>query len=1056
MINSYLVFKFVQAKYSKLKFMKPRLILLLIFLFSSIQAFSQEVLVKGSVVSAEDNQPILGANVIIIGTNKGTTTDFDGNYTLKVNKGEILEFRFLGFITQKITILKQTKIDIVLKPDVEALDEIVVIGYGTQKRADLTGSVTSIKSEDLLKQPAYTAVKSVQGKLSGVNIIASDSPGASPKVIIRGIGTASAGSDILYIVDGIQTNNISNINPADIETMDVLKDAASSSIYGMDAANGVIIITTKKGKLGKTKVNFTSTYGVTSILNKVKMANGSQYVTYFNENQETLGQYKLALNQKYDTDWYEELTSLGFSTNNNISFSGATETNNYFFSYNNYEEEGILENQTISRNTIRINNTFKAFDKKLKITSNITGTFTKSNPKPFGAFNSAYRQSPLVPVRFPDGHFGTNDVNITTGIVGYDFQPGEQIGGLNSVGNPYAQIYFTNAKNLGTNLQGMFEAELKLTNNLRIASRIGLTKKYRRTRIFNPIKNRFIQAGDPITDTEQEFLIRKEADPDNTSYANNSLSYTQNESTRYNWDTYITYKKRINNHSFNAVAGITRGQRNDIFESTILGYEVPEKEQYWSIEFADSANYDNISDQFFTTPQTQLSYFGRLQYNFDSKYFIQANIRRDGISTFKENKNFFGNFPSFSIGWVLTEENFLNDNKTLDFLKIRGGWGQVGNSSVPFNELDINTSTRSSDVNYVFGPNQELVYGAALGAPIFPISWEVTEETNLGLDFKMFNSKLSGAIDLYNRQTKDAILLVSPLRNSPNEDRFYDTGADVTNKGIEIELNWSDNINDDLSYNIGVVYSYNKNNVENVKAAYDGQIGGSLSNGQNTKRLEEGQPLYAWWMLEADGIWQNQNEIDNNPKVGSPKPGHIRYKDQNDDGVIDDKDKRFFGSYLPTYNLGINLGVKYKNIDFSVDAFGVGGNKVYNGLKGTRINGGENITAEVFNNRWTGDGSTNIHPGAQRDSKASSYYLEDGSFLRINNISLGYTINKDVLFDLAKIRIYATAQNPFMFTNYTGFTPELIGSGSTSGISGIELRAYPNTKTLLFGINVEL
>lgn len=1035
--------------------MKPKLILILTFLFS-IQGFSQETLISGTVTDAQDNIPIPGVNVIVKGTNNGTTTNFDGGYSINVNKGDVLEFSYLGFSTQRIKVTTQTEINITLKTDVESLNEVVVIGYGTQKRADLTGAITSVKSEELLKQPSYTAEKSIQGKLSGVNIITSDAPGASPKVIIRGVGTASAGSSILYIVDGIQTNSISNINPADIETIDVLKDAASSAIYGMDAANGVIIITTKKGRIGKTKVQFSSKYGTTSLLNKVEMANGSQYVTYFNENQATLGQYLLSENQRYDTDWYDELTDIGFSTNNNVSFSGATETNDYFFSFNNYEEDGILEQQTVSRNTIRANNTFKVFNKKLRITSNISGSFTKSNPKPFGAFNNAYRQSPLVPLRFPDGHFGTNDVNITTGVVGFESQPGEQVGGLNSVGNPYAQVFFTNTKNLGTNLQGMFEAELKLTPNLKIASRIGLTKTYRRTRVFNPIKSRFLLSGDPVTDTEEEFTIRKEADPDNTSFANNSLSYTNNETTRYNWDTYLTFDKKINKHTINAVAGITKGKRNDVFESTILAYEVPEQEQYWSIEFANSANYDNISNQFFSTPQTQLSYFGRFQYNFDGKYFLQANFRRDGISTFKENNEFFGNFPSFSLGWVLTKENFLKDIDALSFLKIRGGWGQVGNSAVPFNELDINTSNRSSDVNYVFGPNQELIFGAALGAPIFPISWEVTEETNIGLDFKTLNSRLSGSVDLYNRSTKDAILLVNPLRNSPNEDSFYDTGADVTNKGIEVELNWRDNINDNFSYNIGVVYSYNKNNVENVKAAYDGQIGGSLNNGQNTKRLEEGQPLYAWWMLEAEGVWQNQDEIDNNPKIGSPRPGHIRYKDQNGDGSIDDKDKKFFGSYLPTYNLGINLGVNYKSLDFSIDAFGVGGNKVYNGLKGTRINGGENVTAEVFNNRWTGDGSTNVHPGAQRDSRASTYYLEDGSYLRINNITLGYTINKKALNDIAKVRVYATAQNPFMFTKYTGFTPELIGSGSTAGVSGIELRAYPNTKTFLFGISVEL
>lgn len=1044
--------------------MKAKLKLFLLFLFVCALGYAQEKTITGSVTSLEDGMPLLGVNVIVKGTSNGTSTDFDGNYSIKADKGQVLEFTYVGFKPISLTVADQTILNISMETDAQSLSEIVVIGYGTQKRSEVTGAITSIKSEELLKQPFINAAQSVQGKLSGVNIINSDAPGATPKVIIRGVGTASAGEDILYIVDGIQVNGITNINPQDIETIDVLKDASSSAIYGMDAANGVVIITTKKGKKGQMKIEASSFYGAKTVLNQIKMANAQQYITYFNENQTAIGTsdtYQLAPAnlQPADTDWYDELTDVGFSNSNNFAVSGASDISSYFFSFNNYNEDGILDDQDISRNTIRLNNTFNLFDNKLKITSSLSSAFTKATPKPFGAFNDAYRQAPIVPVRYPDGHFGTNDVNETTGIQGFVAGPGETIGGLNSIGNPISSVFFANNLNRATDLQGIFEAEVKITDYLKASSRVGLTKAYGRNRSFNDIRGRFVLSGDPVSDTLESFLNLQTLNPENEQYANNSLNYTTTENFTYNWDSFLTFDKKFaDKHNVNVLLGITKGKRGDFYFSSITAYDVPSQEQYWSVEFnnnTDGVNYETVANQTFSTVTTQLSYFGRLQYNYDGKYLAQFNIRRDGVSTFKDNAEYFGNFPSFSLGWVLTEENFLSDVKGIDFLKIRGGWGQVGNSRVPFNQFSFNTASGSNNVNYVFGTGQDFVLGASLGAQVFPISWEVTEETNLGLDFRLFDSRLSGAFNVYDRVTKDAILNVQPVLNSPNDQNFFDKGADISNKGIELELSWSDYITEDFSYSFGVVYSYNKNTVENVKSAYDGQIGGSLNNGQITKRLSEGEPLYSWWMYEADGVWQTQEEIDNNPTVGSPNPGHLRYKDQNGDGVIDDRDKKFFGNYLPTYNIGINLGLRYKNLDLSIDAFGAGGNKVYNGLKGTRIDGGENITADVFNDRWTGPGSTNVNPGANRDAIASSYYLEDADYIRINNMTLGYTLN-NVIPEISKIRVYATAQNPFLFTKYSGFTPELVGGGSPEGSSGIELAAYPNTKTFLFGVNIEL
>ncbi|MHA7942254.1 SusC/RagA family TonB-linked outer membrane protein [Formosa sp. 3Alg 14/1] len=1026
---------------------------LLLMLFFSFTAFAQEMEISGVVTSKNDGVPLPGVNIIVKGTSNGVSTDFDGNYSITANKGDKLEFSFIGFKSSTITVGDQNVVNILLEDDVESLNEVVVIGYGTQKRSDLTGAVSSIKSEELLKQPAVNATQSIQGKLSGVNIINTNAPGSDPVVMIRGLGTAASGTTPLYIVDGIQVSGISNINPSDIETMDVMKDAASAAIYGMDAANGVIFITTKKGKSGKAKIALSSYFGATSMLNQVKMSNASEYITYFNEVRTSLGSTDLlSTNQAYDTDWYNELAEVGLSNSNNVAVSGANENINYFFSLNNYNEDGILQGQNLTRNTLRSNNTFNLFDNKVKLTQSFSAALSKETPKPFEAFNEAYRQSPLVPTYYDNGAFGQSDWNTNTGLVGYQGNSS-----LNSIGNPLATVYYKNQKDEVTDLQGSFDLEVKLTSSLKANSRFGATKSYYKSRSFNDIKSQYLTMN--TGQDEADFNALKAANPTTTAYADNNLSYSTSESYRYNWDNYLTFDKIIGKHTINVVAGLTKGSKNNTFNTYQLAYDVPEKEQYWNINFA-SEDYEQTSQQFSSTPINQLSYYGRLQYNFSEKYFLQANIRRDGISTFNNDNNteYFGNFPSFSAGWVLTKESFLSDIENLNFLKVRVGWGKLGNSDVPFNVSTYTTSPGSSNVNYVFGANQDLVYGAALGASIYPISWEITKETNVGLDFQAYSSRLSGSFNYYNRNTENAILNVTPVYTSGEGSNYYDHGAEVLNKGFEIELNWRDNISEDLSYNLGFVFSKNDNNVENVKSAYDGQTGGSLSNGQITKRLQEGQPIYAWWMWEADGVWQNQAEIDSNPHYGTPAPGHLRYKDQNNDGVIDDSDKKYFDSYLPTYNFGINLGVNYKAFDLTVDAFGSGGNKIYNGLKGTSIDGGENIAYDTFANRWTGEGSTNVNPGAARDSYASSYYLEDGDYLRINNITIGYTL-PDLINQVSRIRIYATAKNPFMFTKYSGFTPEIVGSpgaAGASGVSGIELSAYPNTKTFLFGINIDL
>lgn len=1008
--------------------------------------------IKGKVLD-ENGIPLPGVN--ILSSTSSSVSDFDGNFSINAKEGEPITFTFLGYVSQ--TVNAAANMSVSMKVASTELSEVVVVGYGTQKKTDLTSAISTIKSDQISKQPAYNALQSIQGKAAGVNIIANDAPGATPTIIIRGLGTAESGRSPMFVVDGVITGSIANLNPNDIESFDIMKDAASSAIYGSNAANGVVFITTKKGKQGKATIKVNSFYGAKSTLNPVKMANSSQYVTFFNEKQAAIGSPdRLNLNQPYNTDWYDELTGVSFSQSNDISFSGGSENATYYFSFNNYTEDGLLEGHEASRNTLRSSNTLKAIDGKLKITQNFSASFSKSTPKPYGSFTEAYKQAPVVPVYYPDGRFAQSFWNRTTGEVGYIIGPGETGGRLNSIGNPVANAFYQNEKNKMVELQGLIQADYTIVEGLTATSRFGATKSYSKTRIFNDVRGRWLTA-DPIR-TSAQFAANAASNPGVVDWANNSLSYKDVESFRYNWDTYLTFNKSFGKHNLNATAGVTQERKNDIYESYMQGFNVPEQEQYWNINLA-SADYRKVANQFYSTPTQVLSYFGRLQYNFDERYYISGTIRRDGNSIFKQNSKYWGTFPSVSAGWVLTNESFLSDVKNLDFLKLRVGYGEVGNANVPFNATTINTSPGTdggagiNNNNYVFGPNQDLVFGASSGTPVTDLTWEVTKEINAGLDFELLDRRLSGSFDYYNRLNTNAILNITPLLNSPNELNYFDHGGEVRNEGYELALNWKDNISDDFSYSIGVNYARNKNTLESVKPAYDGMTGGSLGDGQITKRIQEGQPLYSWWLLEADGVWQTQAEIDANPHIGSPAPGHLRYKDQNNDGVIDDRDKKFFGSYIPKFSYGININLMYKNFDLSVDGFGVGGNKVYNGLKGKRIDGGENIAEDTFNGRWTGPGSTNTNPGANRDALSSSYFLEDGDYFRINNITLGYTF-KD-MFKISRLRIYGTAQNPFLFTKYSGFTPELNNSGVPRETAGIEVDAYPNIKTFIFGVNIE-
>lgn len=1037
-------------------------LVLCLFFFTFLETFAQSKTITGTVIDSQQ-EPLIGVTIQIKGTKLGTITDFDGNYSLAASVGDVLEFSSIGMTSQSKTVSAgSTVIDVVLAEDDKLLDEVVVIGYGSAKKADLTGSISTVSSKEILKQPSMNAMQSAQGKLAGVNIVADGNPGSNPVITIRGTGTALGGREPLYIVDGFPTDNISTISPSDILSMNVLKDASSASIYGLRAANGVVMITTKRGESGTPKINVDIYAGIKNTRRNVKMANTSQFVTYFNEDMAMQKQYgntkaySLSSQQPYNTDWYDELLHTGFTNNNSVSVSGGSKAVDYFLSYNFYDEKGVLKDQNYQRSTIRNNNVYKFYDDRFKISQTLNISFSQGSPKPLNAFNTAYRQVSLVPVEYTNGRYGASRLNTDTGVMWS--QDGDVDNGkLNSIGNPIFDVNNYNERQKAFTLQAGLEAEFKITDYLKVNTRFGATKYDYKSRVFSNIKNSWLYSQGP-TSTDAEFEALKVASPNSTTYANNSLVLNNSNTLRWTWEGFVTFNKSIDGHNFEAVVGTSREKSNVGDNETMTGYDLPDSSQYWSMNFA-SSNYEKQLIQYQYTRLALASYFGRIQYNYNHKYYFSGTIRRDGSSVFKQGEKYWGTFPSFGLGWTVTEEDFMKDIPFLNFLKLRGNWGKLGNQNIPFNQSTFNTDVSSGNNNYAFG--NIFTTGATIGTPARNLSWEVTRETGVGFDFTVLNNRLSGSFDYYDKMNTNAILLVKPIYSSEFSNDYYDHVAKINNRGIELGLNWSDELPMGLSYNVGVNYSHNTNKVKNISSQYEGTTGGSLSDGQITKRLSNNTALYSWWMFQADGVWQSQEEIDaaiasGDAIYGSPRPGYLKYTDVNGDGVIDDKDKVNAGSYMPKYTYGINISLGYKDFDFSIDGYGVGGNKIYNYLKYARIGGGENISRDTFNDRWTGAGSTNTHPGANREAIASTYYLESGRYFRINNITLGYTF-KDLVFKGSRLRTYITAQNPFIFTPYKGFTPEMVGgdSGAPGNTAGIEMSAYPINRNFLVGFNLQ-
>lgn len=979
----------------------------LLMIILGYNSFAQEI--KGNVID-ENKLPIPEVNVTVKGKNVSSKTDFDGNFIIKAEPGDLLEFSMVGY--DKITLKAQSDMTIVLKESNQLLKEIVVVGYGSKKAGSITGSVAQIKAQDIIKTPAQSAIQAIQGRAAGVNIVTNDEPGANPSIRIRGLGTVLGGRDPLYIIDGIEASSLNGLSPNEIETIDILKDASSLAIYGQKGSNGVVVVSTKKGKSNKLRINYDAYYGMKMIQREVEMSDAYRYVYY---NNSALGSTNyFNFEQPYNTNWLDEITGTGEVQSNHIAMSGGSENVSFYFGATNLKEKGILNGTEFERTNLNSRNEYTFFDKKLKINQSVNVSIGRNTPKPLSAFTNAYKQSPIVPVKFDNGRWGVPLRDPSTGQVAINGSDR-----FNNVGNPAAQLYYTNEKNKNLVLFGNIGAELQLLKELKFNTNFGATFDWSKGYTFTP--SREIWLSQNPTQQAENYPASEPV---------NILQQRRGDSYRWNWDNFFTYSKTIGKHEVTATVGMNRSTSNITESLSGTRWNVPEQSNYWSLDLS-SYNTEVSPGSVVTnrreTPLVSLAYFGRFDYEYDNKFLFSASVRREGISTFQESKR-WAIFPAFSGGWVLSNEDFLKDVKFLNYLKLRGGYGEVGNGNSLY---ALNIPVFAADYNYTFGGTQTIYPGSNQPYQVDPnLTWETMKEIDFGIDFRILDNRLSGSIDVYDRKSENVILPVA-LPSVLSPDLVTLNTGNVSNKGLELSLNWKQEINDNWNYSISGNISFNQNELTDVNNAYFSNfIGGSINNGQWTKQVLVGEALGSFYVYDVTGI---------------DGDGNFTYSDE----------RVVAGSYLPTYTYGLNFSLNYRKFDFSVDTYGVGGNKLYNGKKAQRF-GGENVEYDVLNNFWTPSNPNAANPRPFNEvPRSSTYYIEDGSYLRINNITLGYTFPK-FLDQINKVRLYVTAINPFIFTKFSGYSPELSGNNNADplGSAGIELDAYPTNKTFLMGLNV--
>ncbi|MEO9210304.1 MAG: TonB-dependent receptor [Ginsengibacter sp.] len=985
------------------KKLQPSIFLLILIIavsFLPSAVFAQNK-VTGNVIGI-DGQPIRGASVVENGTSNGAATDALGNFSITVsNLNASLTITSLGYTSQIIALNGRTSLSIILiNSAAKELEQVVVIGYGTQRKRDLTGANTNIKGSDIVNIPALTATQAIQGKVSGVQITNSGAPGSAPNVRIRGVGSILGGADPLYVVDGIITADIRNINNADILSIEILKDASSTAIYGARAANGVLLITTKAGSKGKFSVSYNGYAGVKLLINKVRMAEANLYTIYSNE---AAGANVItSADITGNTNWMKEITRPAIIQNHNISVSCGKNKYRYYLSGGYLNEQGVLKGNDYQRFTVRFNHELNVTS-KLKFGNTLSFSKYTSNNKPYSVFTQAYIASPIYKSKNPDGTYGFTETS--------------------NVGNPLATLDFTHDKSYGIRGSGSIWGEYQITKGLTFRSSFGIDAEQNNGHVYTPVYK--------VSSTQKNEVSQ--------------LTYTSDSIYQWTWDNYFTYQKSFGANDFTVTAGHTAERRNG-WSDRATKSNVPNNESAWKLNFKDTAGaQQNFRDPIGNYYKRE-SYFVRVNYRFMDKYLINATYRRDANSNFSPNHR-WGNFPAIGVGWLIDKENFMKDQKLFSNLKLRASYGLVGNDVVNAGAFDLKPT---KNLYSYFGSNY--INGATITGIVDPnLQWEVTKELDFGLEFGLLDGKLTGIIDYYHKLATKALYTI-PLVDLGFGTSFTTNAADVLNTGVEISLGWKDKINEDLNYSLRANATFNKNLVQNVGIGKALDFG-SLNNGWTATRTLVGQPIGSFWVFKTDGIYQSNAEVNSSPHLINTQAGDFKIVDVNKDGVIDNLDRVFVGSYQPKIYGGFNAAVNWKKFDFSFDVYGNFGNKVYNAKKGVRTGGNYNVEYDVAIKRWIPGSNGNIYPRAFNGVVPPlDYFVESGSFVRLNNVTVGYTLSPKNNLHIGSLRIYASAQNPLIFTKYTGYTPELPGNQNEAGI---ELNIYPISATYMIGINLQ-
>lgn len=978
----------------------------------------QEARITGKVTSAT-GEALAGVSVSVKGSRAGTTTDGNGNFSITVPDGATLVFSSVGYDTKEEVVGSRTTLDVSLSMSTRTIDQVVVVGYGSARRRDLTGSVSTIKGSDIASQPVQTATQAIQGKVAGVQIITSGAPNALPTVRVRGTGTMLGGADPLYVVDGVITEDIRNINSADILTMDILKDASATAIYGMRAANGVLLITTKKGRSGKMTINYDATVGIREAANLVNMAGPQQYAGYLNEasvyydtGDSLINAAKLA--GGYHTDWFDVILRRGMMQNHNVSLSGGSDKITYFFSAGYMNEQGIIEKNKFNRFTLRSNNEYR-ITSKLKLNTLVSYSRADLNDVDNGVLNNAYKAAPYVPSKL-GGLYGNTSA-------------------AGNIANPILQLDKKFNEGIGNRVQGTFSLDYKPITWLTLRSSMGIDLDFFKNTQYS---YRFLSDANTFIDPGG-----------NQQQGNSVLSITSNDATKWVWDNTATFDKTYDRHKINFLVGMTAEQYK--FNSLAgTRRDVAENKDQWYLNAGTTTGATNNGSG---DKWARNSFLGRLSYAYDNRFLVTATMRADGTSRFGLD-NRWGYFPSVGLGWNLSSESFMKDQTIFDNLKVRASFGRVGNDRIP---TSLYYSLATINVPYYFNGSEFL--GISFNSlNDRNVQWEVTDELDLGVDFTILDNRLSGELDYYNKKTKDALIFVNiPAILGDADNRYITNAASFENKGVEVSLNWADKIGSEWKYNIGGNVAFNKNQIVGLnggQALFDGSISGQ----SNVTKSDNGQPIGSFYTWTVTGILQNDAEVASSGQSGA-KVGDFKYLDVDKNGTINELDREYQGSYIPKVTYGVNGGASFKSFDLTFNTYGTAGSKIYNGKKATRgaFAATDNVETDVVKNRWTPDNPSNTEPRANlKQWPASSYFIENGDFFRLNNLTIGYTLPSASLtrYKLSALRVYVTAQNLFTITGYSGFTPELQSSSPLNG--GIELNSYPTTRTFAIGLSIGL